>query len=315
MELKEYIKLIEEYERVKNYEKLDEIVKNGLEEYPFSSTIKIARLKVLVYKKQFEEAEELANELIKNNPGNSQIHFLLGEMYEQMGKYEKALSEYEKVKFLEPFNEDVELKIKRLKNIGNRYESGVVESIEKEEFRQSVDEKVGMVETEVKTDEENFGNAVIEEIGMDEDVEEKSSLMEEKFVQEMDSLNEDNEINMAKKEEVELNEEREGEEIGVEEGRETVYEMQMNEDENKFESSVDDEIGDTLVENLFETYSMGKVYETQGEYSKAKEIYRKLYNSKNDEKYIRAYKRAGFKQYEKFLLSIVGRVINGKRNT
>ncbi len=315
MELREYVRLIEEYERVKNFEKLSEIVEDGLKEYPFSSTIKIAKLRVLVHRGEYSKAEDLANDLIRNNPGNSQIHMLLGQMYEQMGKYEKALSEYEKVKFLDPFNEDVDLKIRSLKSIGNEYEPNVIGSIEGGEFKQEVNEEFFESEVEEESEEESFDGSKIEEMKIEEKVEEEGGSIEEETVQEMSSLEENSEFNVIEEEGVELEGETENKEVGVEEERESESEVKVEDEKHEIESNVEDEIGDTLVEDLFETYSMGKVYETQGEYSKAKEIYRKLYNSKKDEKYIRAYKRVGLKQYEKFLLSMVGKVIDGKRNT
>ncbi len=248
MELIEYIKLIEEYERVKNFKKLREIVNLAEKEFPYSSTIKMAKLKVLIYEKNVEEAKRLADELIKTNPGNPQIHTLMGKLYESVRDFRKAKVEYEKVIFLEPSNIEV---AERIKALDLMLKDQIYE--EKE------------VSFEKQSDKKDFEKK--------EDLPDKPESLEE-------------EVNV-----------------------ESVIEKGLDDSE---EYDIDDEIGDTLVEDVFETFSMAKVYEEQGELGKAREIYHKLYKTGKDERYKKAYMKVSLKIYKKILENFRERVLNGK---
>ena len=67
--------------------------------------------------KRYEEAEKEYREVIRINPDDAEAHYNLGFLYYVQKDYNKALQEFEIALKLSPNNQDIQYKIKLLRQM------------------------------------------------------------------------------------------------------------------------------------------------------------------------------------------------------
>jgi hypothetical protein len=70
------------------------------------------------------QAEELLLSVLQDEPGNTEVHYYLGLIYEHQGQVERALSAFLKVLELEPQSQDVRARVAELQQIADAPEGG-----------------------------------------------------------------------------------------------------------------------------------------------------------------------------------------------
>ena len=77
-----------------------------------STFLEEARIAILY--KNFEQAKGLIDKVLKNDPNNTEAHYLLGFIYEMTNKIEEAKKEYRRALELSPDNKEAAERLSRL---------------------------------------------------------------------------------------------------------------------------------------------------------------------------------------------------------
>ena len=310
MELIEYLEKLEVSENKKEWDQLLEISEEAINNFPYSQTLKIYRIKALIEKERLNEAKLLCEDLIRANPGSAVIHSLLARIYEKKGDYVKAIDEHNKILFLNPGDSSSLSEIERLKKLAGEY--GNSNNVSSGELLESASDNI----LEDKEDLKEVGDdSVVAEKEEDviEEKEKKEEVIEEK--QELFIENEEEEKEESEREVI-------GDTIKEIEDKEELSEDATPKEEffNEEFENIKNEIGEeekkeNIIEksddDLYATISMAKVLEKQGKYYESQEIYFKVYNKDLSEEAKKGYQRTGLKIYKKYLESLNRRLKTG----
>lgn len=100
-----YIELARVQGEQKNFRKAAETLREGARKFP-SSEYLLSRLAHALYlSREYDEAQEVAMNLLRMNAGNFEALVVLGLCHEEKGDLERALDSYERALFQEPSNE------------------------------------------------------------------------------------------------------------------------------------------------------------------------------------------------------------------
>ncbi len=279
MELIEYLEKLEIHENKKEWDELLKLSEEAVENFPYSQTLKIYKIRALIEKERLNEAKFLCEELIKTNPGSSIIHSLLADIYERRGDIKRAIDEYNKILFLNPGDTKSISEIERLKKMLGEEESPD-ESETKEEVVEGEKKKFIGAEGEEESEVEINGEEEIETTS-EEMVKDDEEVMEDKRPSLSDEVSEEK------------------------------LEDQSNLIDTELSSSDDNKIKEEKIErgeseiisdeDLYTTVSMADILEKQGKYYEAQKIFYKLYKKDKSINALKGYKRTGLKFYESFL--------------
>jgi cytochrome c-type biogenesis protein CcmH/NrfG len=75
------------------------------------------------------QAEELLQSVLEDEPGNTDVHFYLGLIYEHQGHVERAVSAFRKVLELEPQSADARARVAVLMQAQATPEAGAAPSV------------------------------------------------------------------------------------------------------------------------------------------------------------------------------------------
>ncbi len=295
MELIEYLEKLEIHENKKEWDELLKLSEEAVENFPYSQTLKIYKIRALIEKERLNEAKFLCEELIKTNPGSSIIHSLLADIYEKRGDFKRAIDEYNKILFLNPGDTKSISEIERLKKFLEENESSV-EQESKEEVAEEGKDKFIVDEGKESIAEDNESKIVDDkkkEIKAipEERVKEYEEILEEKDLAGPDEF-------VRKKIEDQSNfEDRSSKELLLSDDNKI-------KEENR-EGAEKREIPD---EDLYTTVSMADILEKQGKYYEAQKIFYKLYKKDKSINALKGYKRTGLKFYESFLNKLNRRI-------
>ncbi len=294
MELIEYLEKLEIHENKKEWDELLKLSEEAVENFPYSQTLKIYKIRALIEKERLNEAKFMCDELIKTNPGSSIIHFFLADIYEKKGDIKRAIDEYNKILFLNPGDTKSVSEIERLKKIlgedksseGAPPEDDLVESEEKEEFNAEADrEKIALSSEEEVISEEVENDGI--KVEAEEEMLDKDEVIEKgekpTFAESIEEKKEDNF--------------HEGFEDTITTNRDILPEKEKAKDDSS--EQVEREV--ISEEDLYTTVSMADILEKQGKYYEAQKIFYKLYKKGKSLSALRGYKRTGLKFYESFL--------------
>jgi len=277
MERREYIKKAEELESQGKIDEAIEVLKECREVYPEFLVGRLFLARLLYSKGNITEAFSEADFIIQRTPDSLGALNLLAQIYMDRGELLKAKDTLLKIKFLSPFNEEVNEKIQLV-------EEKILESVGEQTVREKVPFEIeeSSEELEGKRAEEEFLleefpeeqiPAPGEEGKSEQEPSEKSSFIIEEELQEEELSKEDLMASTLKGEqEVMLLEKEEFPEGKVPVDSELENVKKHEEQEKK--------------EEIFYTDTMAQVLLKQGEVDKAEEIYLQLYHN-HPEKYRR----------------------------
>lgn len=117
----------------------------------WAQTVTVKEAERLIDAGQFEKAEDTIGKLIKAEPNNARFHMLLADAYRKDGKYDSALSEYEKARKLGAADSEV------LKGVASTHKRMKNYSLAKENYGKAI--KANPKDEEAKDDLESLGLA------------------------------------------------------------------------------------------------------------------------------------------------------------
>ena len=85
-----------------NMDKSLEYIQLGREMFEFNVDLIIAELNYYLANDDFSKAEELLNLAIEEDPNNHQLFFVLGNSYDNLNQFDKAVSAYEEAILIKP---------------------------------------------------------------------------------------------------------------------------------------------------------------------------------------------------------------------
>ena len=274
MERREYIKKAEELESQGKIDEAIEVLKECREVYPEFLVGRLFLARLLYSKGNITEAFSEADFIIQRTPDSLGALNLLAQIYMDRGELLKAKDTLLKIKFLSPFNEEVNEKIQLV-------EEKILESVGEQTVREKVPFEIeeSSEELDVKLTEEEFFVEEFpeeqipvpgDEVKSGQEPEEKSSFIEEELQEEELSKEDLMASTLKGEQEVLLLEEEEFPE-GKVPGDSELGDVKKHEEREK-------------KEEIFYTDTMAQVLLKQGEVDKAEEIYLQLYQ-KHPKKY------------------------------
>ena len=259
LERREYIKKAEELEDQGKLDEAIKVLRECKENYPEFLVGRLYLARLLFKEKEISGAMDEVNFILERTPDSLGALNLLAEIYMEREEFLKAKDVLLKIKFLSPFNEEVEEKIKQVdEEIVSRIgEDTIKESVPFYEVQSEVEASPG---PEGDEDKDIFREEIFEPVQNPEtpQIQEQPSVEvtpqefpEEKFQAEKPEMASPPEVEAKKAEEPVAKEEE---------------------------------------EELFYTDTMAQVLLKQGEIEKAEKIYRKLAET-GEEKYLQKLKR------------------------
>lgn len=236
LERREYIKRAEELEAQGNLSEAIKVLKECRENYPEFLVGRLYLARLLFREREISSALEEVNFILERTPDSLGALNLLAEIYIEREEFLKAKDVLLKIKFLSPFNEEVEEKIKQV-------DEEIVSRIGEDTIKESIP-FAEVEEEEVQETEEEEGEIFKEEI------------FEPAHSSEQEELREESSENVTPEEEF-FPEKEEPSPAVEEEKMEGGFSV---EEEGEF----------------FYTDTMAQVLLKQGEIEKAEKIYKKL---------------------------------------
>ncbi len=114
---REYLEKAEELEKEGKLEEAIQLLEECKENYPEYVLARLLLAKYYYRLENLDRAQEELEFVVKESPDSIIAFTLLGEIAEKKGEYEKAREHFIRVKFLNPFNTDVDEKLLRLEEL------------------------------------------------------------------------------------------------------------------------------------------------------------------------------------------------------
>ena len=129
---REYLEKAEELEKEGKLEEAIQLLEECKENYPEYVLARLLLAKYYYRLENLDRAQEELEFVVKESPDSIIAFTLLGEIAEKKGEYEKAREHFIRVKFLNPFNTDIDEKLLHLEEL-------IKEKRERGEPEQAVD--------------------------------------------------------------------------------------------------------------------------------------------------------------------------------
>ena len=127
---REYLEKAEELEKEGKIEEAIQLLEECKENYPEYVLARLLLAKYYYRLENLERAQEELEFVVKESPDSIIAFTLLGEIAEKKGEYEKAREHFIRVKFLNPFNTEIDEKLLNLeKLIKEKREMGELEQV------------------------------------------------------------------------------------------------------------------------------------------------------------------------------------------
>ena len=280
---REYIRNIENYYNNNQIDKAIEYCEKILIELPDSFNIKFYYAKLLKEVGKFEEAGIQFSNLELRYPENINLLLEIGELNFFLKNYEKSKEYLEKLLFYDHFNQKAKVLLDK------------IDELKKEVEIDNNDKVENQAEYEIKIDDSENIDELSKNLNIEENIREVVTDSKNDETHDTDDNKKDNMIQMDKQ--IDVIEEKIEENVFNELNSSISNESnkEINIEQNEKEENIEEHITNVKkvdnedkenIESEFLTESAAELYFKQKLYDNAMEIYNKLYENSNDNKYL-----------------------------